>query len=270
MQIRPVAPHEHEAFRATAARAGISSPSIQFYMTHAQNTAYVAEEKGEIIGTGVAIRHGGSTGWLAAIAVSPEHQGRGLGRALVEWGEEALRRRGAQSVVLLSSVRGRPMYEKMGYQTGISYHSFNGTGDDRLPMPAGVRPLLPSDWQEVRALDQEATGEERSWALQALPGGFVVGELGRIRGFCLPAPWGGGPAMARDGETGRRLIDLARRVRGPEPLVLRTSSANPEAMAYLEGIGFTPRSVTTYMVKGAWPSPYRPDRIWGMFSFGMG
>lgn len=270
MQIRPLAPHEHEAFHATAARAGIVSPSTEFYLSHPANTGYVVEEGGEIIGTGVAIRHGGDTGWLAMITVAPEHQGRGIGRAVVEWGEEELRRQGVRSILLLASERGRPLYEKMGYQVGLRYDSYQGVGDESPAIPPAVRPLQAADWEAVCAMDRGVTGEERSWAIRALGGGYAVGEVGRPTGFYLPAPWGGGPAVARDPETGRGWIDLARRVRGGQPLVLRIPSVNGEAIAYLERCGLTYRSSTTRMVKGDWPAPYQPEQVWGMFSFGLG
>lgn len=269
MRIRPVTLIEHEAYKATAAAAGITSPSLELYLTSPSATAYVAEEEGEVVGTGAAVRYEGGTGWLAAISVRPDRQGRGLGRALAEWGEQDLREHGVRSIILAASERGRPLYEKMGYAVGLFYHSFPGSGGGAIP--EGIRPMTPGDWPALLALDQTATGERRTWALQAMPSGFVAdGPGGELRGFYLPAPWGGGPAMATDPQAGRLLLDLARASAGPNPLVLRLPEVNQPAITYLESIGFAPRSRTTYMVKGPRPASYRPEWIWGMFSFGLG
>lgn len=130
--------------------------------------------------------------------------------------------------------------------------------------------MVESDWPEVLDLDFGATGERRGWALRAMKPGFAVGEPGQLRGFYLPAPWGGGPAIATDAAAGRLLIDRVRRTHGNSSLIVRVPEANQEAIRYLEACGFQPRGETTYMVKGRWPQPYRPDLIWSLFSFGMG
>lgn len=270
MRIRPAAPHDHDAYIATAARAGIQSPSIHFYLSQPAVTPYVAEADGQVIGTGAAIRNLGETGWLAVITVDPDHQGRGTGRALVEWGEEVLRAQGARSVVLLASERGRPMYAKMGYATGPTYRSYEGMGLAGPVDSTELRPLAPQDWPEICRLDRTATGEDRTHLLQAMADGYVIGSPGALRGFYLPAPWSGGPAVAADPDAGRLLIDRARAEWGPHPLILRVPEVNRAAIAYLEAGGFTRRSQVTYMVKGPWPEPYRPELLWGMFSFGLG
>jgi hypothetical protein len=122
----------------------------------------------------------------------------------------------------------------------------------------------------VLDLDFGATGERRRWALRKMNPGFAVGEAGHLRGFYLPAPWGGGPAIATDPATGRLLIDQIRLMHGNSSLVIRVPEANQEAAQYLEACGFRSHRATTYMVKGRWPQPYRPDRISSLFSFGMG
>ncbi len=63
---------------------------------------FVAERGGEILGF-VAVgssRDPGTGGELFAIYVHPEHWGTGVGRALIEAGEEELRRLGHQDAIL--------------------------------------------------------------------------------------------------------------------------------------------------------------------------
>jgi len=66
----------------------------------------VAEIDGEVVGHiafSTASIGGASSGWflLGPVAVLPDHQGKGIGRALVETGLDALRSRGARGCILV-------------------------------------------------------------------------------------------------------------------------------------------------------------------------
>lgn len=241
---------------------------LRFYLERPEIHTYVCEEDGEVIGTGAATSYGRRTGWLGVIAVAPAHRGRGLGKALTQWGIEALRSRGAESILLTATPAGRPVYEKLGFVAGRPYLAFMGAGT--TGEQAGLRPLAPGDWPALEALDFAATGERRGALLRALGAGYGVGAEGALRGFYLPAVWGGGPAIAADEEAGRLLIDQARRVRGAEPLRIMVPEANEAAVHYLRSLGFTPGNGPVHMVLGPMPEPYRPERIWGLFSFALG
>ncbi|MEL1252010.1 GNAT family N-acetyltransferase [Aurantiacibacter gilvus] len=78
----------------------------------------VAVEDGEVIGQvaySAAGLSNGEEGWMVVgpIAVSPAHQGKGIGRALMEAGEAAMRERGAKGI----TVFGDPaLYGRFGYR----------------------------------------------------------------------------------------------------------------------------------------------------------
>jgi putative acetyltransferase len=79
----------------------------------------VAEAEGVVVGhiAFSAARIGdASSGWflLGPVAVDPAHQGRGMGRALVEAGLEALRSRGASGSVLVGDAA---FYERFGFRS---------------------------------------------------------------------------------------------------------------------------------------------------------
>jgi GNAT superfamily N-acetyltransferase len=81
---------------------------------------FVAERDGEIVGfVGVgASRDPGTDGELFAIYVHPEHWGSGVGRALIEAGEDELRRLGHKEAVLWvldDNPRARRFYEIAGW-----------------------------------------------------------------------------------------------------------------------------------------------------------
>ncbi|MDX6408587.1 MAG: hypothetical protein QOE13_1658 [Gaiellaceae bacterium] len=80
----------------------------------------VAEKSGDIVGF-VAVgssRDPGTDGELFAIYVHPEHWGTGIGRALIEAGEEELRRLGHENAILWvldDNPRARRFYEIAGW-----------------------------------------------------------------------------------------------------------------------------------------------------------
>ena len=78
---------------------------------------YVAEEAGEIIGCGAIGPYWGreDESSLFSIFVHPDHQGKGIGRAIVEALEQdefALR---AKRIEIPASITGLPFYRKLGY-----------------------------------------------------------------------------------------------------------------------------------------------------------
>jgi GNAT superfamily N-acetyltransferase len=81
---------------------------------------FVAEQEGEIVGF-VAVgasRDPGTDGELFAIYVHPEHWGTGVGRALIEAGEDELRRLGHEEAVLWvldDNPKARRFYEIAGW-----------------------------------------------------------------------------------------------------------------------------------------------------------
>ena len=78
---------------------------------------YVVEESGYIIGCGAIGPYWGKTdeSSLFSIFVHPDHQGKGIGRAIMETLEQdefALR---ARRIEIPASITGLPFYRKMGY-----------------------------------------------------------------------------------------------------------------------------------------------------------
>ena len=72
--------------------------------------------------------------WLA---VDPAAQGRGVGRALVQWVEKELGRRGARLLVVETSSRAdyeqtRSFYARGGYVEAARVKDFYNTADDRI------------------------------------------------------------------------------------------------------------------------------------------
>jgi ribosomal protein S18 acetylase RimI-like enzyme len=131
--IRPATPDDAEAvarvhvetWRAAYAHAlsaeGLASLSVtQRTELHRRSPPVVAEVDGEIVGF-VSVGPGtdpDTDGELYAIYVLPEHWGSGVGRALMQAGEERLRELGHEHAILWvleDNPRARRFYEAAGW-----------------------------------------------------------------------------------------------------------------------------------------------------------
>ena len=78
---------------------------------------FVAEMDGSVVGTAMA-GYDGHRGWLYTVAVLPELQRRGIGKALVQRAEESLAALGCPKVnlqVVTSNAAVVGFYERLGY-----------------------------------------------------------------------------------------------------------------------------------------------------------
>jgi N-acetylglutamate synthase-like GNAT family acetyltransferase len=76
--IRPATEADQPTIRRLIKEANLNRMSLQW------PNFVVAEEGGAIVGVGQVKAHGDGSRELASIAVLPAHQGRGIGRALIE------------------------------------------------------------------------------------------------------------------------------------------------------------------------------------------
>jgi putative acetyltransferase len=77
----------------------------------------VAEQEGTIIGQitySPALLENGEDGWvvLGPVAIDPAHQGKGLGRTLIEAGEAIMRARGVKGITVLGNPQ---IYGRFGF-----------------------------------------------------------------------------------------------------------------------------------------------------------
>ncbi|MDB5978157.1 MAG: family acetyltransferase [Nevskia sp.] len=87
MNIRPIHPEEFESARALLSACGwtkkIEDPEVFEACVRASQIALVAEVGGQIVGFLRAITDGIFNGYISMVAVAPERQGTGIGKALV-------------------------------------------------------------------------------------------------------------------------------------------------------------------------------------------
>ncbi len=143
---------------------------FEFAVAHPECRAFVAaDDDGAIIGTGV-VTINGPVAWIGTIWVAPSVRGRGLGRALTEAPIEEAVAAGCQTLVLVATDAGQPLYERLGFSVRSWYRTMEAPG---LAAPIGndgergVRAFRPDDLEAMAALDREATGEDRRHLLAA-------------------------------------------------------------------------------------------------------
>lgn len=175
---------------------------------------YVVERAGEVVGTAMAWLYGEDAATLGMVIVSPNAQGMGLGRRLME---AVLGDLGDRTVLLNATDEGAPLYRKLGFEPIGPVFQHQGAAF-AVPMAElipdeRVRPLGAKDMPTLHALARRATGMDRDALLDALvPGaqGVVLTRCNEPVGFALFRRFGRGyvvgPTVAPDTGGAKALI----------------------------------------------------------------
>ena len=87
------------------------------------NDLWIALEDGETIGCGVFVRSGDHVG-VYAMSTPPEHQRRGVGRAILDAAMAHYQGEGVQRFTLGATEIGYPLYERVGFEVVTRPHVF--------------------------------------------------------------------------------------------------------------------------------------------------
>lgn len=125
---------------------------------------FVWEEDGKVIGlANVSRQSRAPRGYIANVAVLPEHRRKGIARKLVEACVEHARKRGDKSValdVITDNLPALQLYEKLGFETFATRDDLEYKGglviDEIHPLPAKYtfRALSTTDWRARYELDR--------------------------------------------------------------------------------------------------------------------
>ncbi|WP_396333245.1 GNAT family N-acetyltransferase [Burkholderia anthina] len=160
------------------------------------SSAIAVEENGVVIGTAMCWKYGADRAAIGHVIVSSEHQGRGIGRALME---RLLDELGPRITFLHATPAGQPLYEKLGFAVCGSLDQLQGnvSRPAAVALPDGerLRAGTPADLGRFVELDTLASGLEREALLSALlkRGESVVLERdGEMVGFSVLRRFGRG------------------------------------------------------------------------------
>lgn len=243
----------------------------------------VAEADGAIVGTGVGTANG-AVGWIGTIFIDKAWRGHGLGRAITQAIIDQLDAAGCRTLVLVATVEGRRLYERMGFEVQTRYRILEAPGiEDPPPAETGtpgdvgaaaVRAFRQDDLGAVLAVDREGTGEDRAHLVRRLAtpetARVRVGADGGVDGFVIRAPWGGGATVANSVDAALDIVEARRVTAGAAGRVRVGLLADNEAgLARLAALGFTDQWSAPRMIRGE-PLAWRPDWIWGQFNHAVG
>lgn len=175
---------------------------------------FVAEQSGTLVGTGLCWKQGKGHASLGMIIVSPEQQGKGIGRELMNLVLEEL---GDRCTLLNATPAGQPLYERLGFNATGTIHQHQGTILQVLPVPlaAGERIRLAdvNDHATLAALASRAAGMLRTEVVTQLLNiaeGIVLERDGEPIGFSIMRRFGHGyaigPIVTPDSERAKALI----------------------------------------------------------------
>ena len=273
--IRPMTAADVDPIAEAILQAGWGDRRVKLAWVagHAPCRAFVAEDDGVLVGSGVTTING-PVGWIGTIWVHPDWRGRGLGRALTQATIDAAESAGCATLVLVATPAGQPLYERMGFRIQARYRTLEAPGLGVGPVNGAVRAFRPDDLASMAALDAAATGEDRRHLLEAFaaPGTTRCLERadGRLGGFVIRAPWGGGATIAPDPDDGLAIAQARRGVAAPDKRVrVGLLDSNKAGLERLHQAGWREAWDAPRMIRGEMP-PWNPDAIWGQFDHAMG
>lgn len=185
---------------------GDITPSFEFYTKSSFCFPVKITSDDEMVGIGTTIIHH-DVAWLAHIIVHTEHRKKGIGKLITETLVDSLQSKNCETIYLLATDLGAPVYEKVGFETETEYLFFKDIKiENNSTIPANIAPYKEEFKEQIAAIDKITSGEERMFHLEDhLPDGFVYVEKGIVSGFYLPT-FGDGLIIATDSLAGTELL----------------------------------------------------------------
>ncbi len=230
-----------------------------------------------LAGSGLVWRYGDSHAALGMVIVANALQGLGLGRQLME---RLLAEAGDRSVLLNATAAGQALYEKLGFVATGKLHQHQGSVFQAplMALPAGVRvrPLGANDAPRLLALDQRASGMDRSAVITALMDvseGVAIAGDGGMLGFALVRRFGHGrvigPVVAPDAEHAKALISHWINTYGGT--FMRVDVPDHAGLSeWLGDLGLTRVDTVVSMCKGSSPQGDRQRHLYSLINQALG
>ena len=162
------------------------TPHYRFYIMSPFCHPIKVMLNGKITGIGAVILHQ-STAWLGHIIVHQEFRHRGIGTAVTRKLCRRLLDRHFQTISLIATVPGEPLYRKIGFKKETEYHFFkNENSEVPLSDPANMQSGLDY-MEEILYIDRLTSGEDRLSLLKDhLPDAQVYLRGNKVLGFFMP------------------------------------------------------------------------------------
>ena len=247
---------------------------MAFVARHPECRPFVADADGAIVGTGVTTING-PVAWIGTIWVDPAWRGHGLGTALTEATIEAAEAAGCRALVLVATEAGRPLYERFGFAVQARVPDPRGARPRPAARPTRAsgrtgRPICPR-WRPSTRPPPARTGRTSSSAFAAPDTTRCLDRAdGRLGGFVLRAPWGGGATVAPDPDDAMAILRARRLAAGPDKRIRAgLLESNTDGVERLLADGWSDVWGAPRMLRGEMPA-WQPNAIWGQFDHAIG
>jgi ribosomal protein S18 acetylase RimI-like enzyme len=230
-----------------------------------------------VVGTALWWPYGDGFATIGMVIVSPDRQGAGIGRRLMD---AVLADAGPRAVQLNATAEGIRLYEATGFEPIGSIRQHQGVALERLPKPAAcrgmVRPMVAEDRAAVERMDRSAAGVPRTALLDALARvgeGFVLERDDILAGFAFMRRFGRGrvigPVIAPDAAAALTLISTLVTSTGGFVRVDIPADAE-DLVQWLEGAALPRVGTVTTMIRGVRPVGDGGMRLFGLANQALG
>jgi predicted N-acetyltransferase YhbS len=247
-EIESVVPLLREAYQRDAPYR----ERLRRYLAVQPDGWFVLEDREPIGMVGVVLH--GAAAYVGLMAVAPEHQGRKLGRALMEHALGFAARSGSTLVMLDASEAGFPLYQRLGF---VEREKTIDTVCDS-PRATGTR-VEHASVEEILPLDRALFGADRSRTLRTFAADHpdrtvVVRRNGRVVAYAIAQAALIGPIVAEDDASARAVIMAATSLSFTAlPHIIAPESRGP----LLESVGFRATRALRHMRLGGPDISYR-------------
>jgi hypothetical protein len=275
--LRDIAPADAAICAGLARAVGWPHRAEDWEMAIELGRGVVATLGEEVVATALWWPYGEHHATLGMIIVSPEHQGAGIGRQLMQ---ALFAQAEGRSLLLNATVAGQPLYEKLGFVLCGAVRQYQGevgaVAEPILSEGAVLRPATLADLPVLTQLDAAATGLPRGPLLRAVLSageGTVLMRGGEAAGFSMVRRFGRGlvigPVVAADLADAQALLAHGLQARQGQFVRVDVEDGSPLA-DLLTGAGLKPVDRVNSMVRGSLPTPTGPVRRYTLASQALG
>lgn len=183
-------------------------PNIEFYTSSDFCFPIKVTINNKIIGIGTSILHH-NIAWLAAIIVHPDYRNRGIGKLITQSLIDSLQAKGCETIYLIATDLGEPVYNKLGFETETEYLCFKDIQlTNSWKRSENIVAYSNGFKMQVATIDRAVTGEKRMNHLEShLTHGYLYVENNLVEGFYLPT-FGEGFIAAKTSSAGIELMKV--------------------------------------------------------------
>jgi len=242
------------------------------FLENSPSGCFVAEVKGEVVGTSATIRYENRFAWIGMVLVHPEFRNRGIGTRLLQEAIEHLDRIGVSTMKLDATPLGKPIYAKLGFVPEYEIERWT------LQRPPGIVSTQPmsgmtldkSQMDRICDLDREVFGADRNFLVRSLHEcapeltciacrggelwGYAFGRKGLFADHLCPC-------VTTVPKIAQELLQSFLQQSSRETIVVDCLPSNSGVLDSLRAVGFAFSRPLTRMVRGPNSHPGKPEAI---------